>query len=82
MEDMKAKIKDTLELIDSLAHSLNDIFVTDDASELMGEKQTKEALAVLRVRAIATLDKFGLLTDTPAINPVVGDLRRWLTAKD
>lgn len=78
MEEMKTRIKDALELIDSLTHSLNDLFVAEDAAELVGEKRTKEALAMLRVRAVAILDHFGLLADTPAINPVVCDLRRWL----
>lgn len=80
MEDMKMKIKDALSLIDSLAHSLNDIFVAEDAESLAGETVTKDVLAMLRLRAVGTLDHFGLLTDTPAVNPVVGDLRRWLAS--
>jgi hypothetical protein len=79
MDDSKEKITETLHLVDALAHVLNDIYLTEDRADLFGKARTKEARDAHRRRAVGLLDHYGLLTDTPAENPVVGDLRLLLS---
>lgn len=78
--EIREKVRDVLALVDSLAHSLNDIFTTADSAECAGEGRTKEAQSLSRLHAVKTLDHFGLMTGTPAKNSVVVDLKRWVDA--
>lgn len=82
MQELKTQVGHAVLLIDSLSHSINDIFTFFDTHNVAFDPKITGRLATLRVDAISQLDTFGLLTDTPAENDAVTQLRAWLKDGD